>query len=249
VGDLTPPERPGDDLEAAALAEALGDRPLRTYPALVSTEADALAWARTGGPSGAVVVADYQASPRGRGGTPWRVSPGTGLGFSLVLRPDLPVEREGWLYVAAATGLADVVGERAFTVWPDEVRDGASVAASLGVYVELGPTGVAWAVATVLFGAAAPPRGQLLAELVDAIERRVAAPADDVLATYVDRCGTLGREVRARMIPMGPSGPQVVGRAVDVRTDGALVLLTEAGRRVRIPPQNLGLLEDSDVSR
>jgi BirA family biotin operon repressor/biotin-[acetyl-CoA-carboxylase] ligase len=107
---------------------------------------------------------------------------------------------------------------------------------------------VVWAAATVLFATAPQPRGGLLAALVDAIERRVAAPAEEVLPEYVARCGTLGREVRARMIPMGPSGPQVVGRAVDVRSDGALVLLTEAGRRVRVPPQNLGILEDVDVT-
>ncbi|HWH34036.1 MAG TPA: hypothetical protein VNT56_01805 [Acidimicrobiales bacterium] len=59
-----------DDLSAGVLAAALPDRPLRSYPAPLSTEADALAWARAGAPVGAVVVADYQAAPRGR-------SPGT----------------------------------------------------------------------------------------------------------------------------------------------------------------------------
>ena len=58
-----------DDLAADALAADLPGRPLRSYPALLSTEADALAWARAGGPGGAVVVAGYQASPRGRAGS------------------------------------------------------------------------------------------------------------------------------------------------------------------------------------
>ena len=43
---------------------------------------------------------------------------------------------------------------------------------------------------------------------------------------------------------MGPSGPEVVGEAVDVLEDGALVIRTERGSRVAVPPQNLGLLED-----
>ncbi|MDQ4130536.1 MAG: hypothetical protein M3133_06040, partial [Actinomycetota bacterium] len=73
-------------------------RPVRTYPAILSTSADAFAWARAGAPEGALVVADYQAAPRGRAGLPWEVRPGEGLGFSLVLRPELPPEREGWLY-------------------------------------------------------------------------------------------------------------------------------------------------------
>ena len=41
-----------DDLAAETLAAALPGRPLRSYPALLSTHADALAWARAGGPAG-----------------------------------------------------------------------------------------------------------------------------------------------------------------------------------------------------
>lgn len=52
------------DLSAHALAEALPGRPVRSYPAMLSTEADALAWARAGADDGAVVVAGYQAAPR-----------------------------------------------------------------------------------------------------------------------------------------------------------------------------------------
>ncbi|MEJ7744106.1 MAG: hypothetical protein WKF73_17135, partial [Nocardioidaceae bacterium] len=51
-----------DDLGPGAITAALGDRPVRAYPALLSTEAVGMAWAREGAPSGAVVVADYQAS-------------------------------------------------------------------------------------------------------------------------------------------------------------------------------------------
>ena len=64
------------DLDPDVLAQALPGRPVRSYPALLSTDADAQAWARTGASAGAVVVADYQASPRGRGGLPWTVRPG-----------------------------------------------------------------------------------------------------------------------------------------------------------------------------
>src|SRR5919109_1184709 len=129
------------DLSADSLAAALPGRAVRTYPALLSTEADALAWARSGAPAGALVVADYQASPRGRAGLEWRVRPGGDLAFSLVLRPDLPAEREGWLYRVAASGLADVAGEEATIQWPDEVRRGETRGAGVGIHVELGPAG------------------------------------------------------------------------------------------------------------
>jgi len=233
------------DLGHRAVAAALGDRPVRVYPALLSTEAVAMAWARERAQAGAVVVADYQAAPRGRGGLPWVVRPGHGLGFTLVERPDLPPEREGWPYVAALMGLHDVVGTAdSEIVWPDTLcaADGA-VLARLGVYVELGPARTEWMTATVLVEHADPPRAELLARLVDAMTKRLAAPADEVLPDYLARCTTLGRRVRARLIPMGPGGPEVTGEAVDVLADGALVLLTARGSRVAVPPQNLGLLE------
>lgn len=238
------------DLSAEGVQEALPGREIRTFPALLSTEAEALAWARAGAPEGALVVADYQASPRGRAGLPWQVRSGEGLGFSLVLHPRLPAEREGWLYATGISGLADVFGDEAVIAWPDEVRrkaDGVRLAA-LGVHAELGPEGTRWAVQTVLAEQARPPRAGLLAELVAAMERRYASAPDAVLADYLPRCTTLGDAVRARLIPMGPSGPQVTGEAVDCLDDGALVIETAKGNRVAVRPQHLGALEDADAT-
>jgi len=235
-----------DDLSAAELTAQLSERPVRTYPALLSTEAVAMAWAREGAASGAIVVADYQASPRGRGGLPWVARQGHGLGFTLVLRPDLPPEREGWPYVAALLALHDVLGTDGGTLeWPDTLWSAAgSALARLGVYVELGPARTEWTSVTVLVEDTQPPRAALLAQLVHAVEARAAAPAETVLADYLPHCTTLGRQVTARLIPMGPGGPEVTGEAVTVLADGALVLLTERGNRVAVPPHNLGLLEE-----
>ncbi|MBA3523417.1 MAG: hypothetical protein H0T85_02445 [Geodermatophilaceae bacterium] len=234
------------DLGEAALRDALGDRAVRTYPALLSTEAAAMAWAREGAPSGAVVVADYQASPRGRGGLPWTTRPGEGLGFTLLIRPDLAPEREGWPYVAALMALHDVVGRPdAVLEWPDAVQTSSEqVVARLGVYVELGPARTEWVSVTALVEDIEPPRAELLARLVGSLEQRLSAPAARVLADYLPQCITIGRQCRARLIPMGPGGPEVTGEAVDVLADGALVLLTARGHRVAVPPHNLGLLED-----
>lgn len=236
------------DLDAAVIAAVLGDREVRSYPAVLSTEALAMAWARQGAPSGAVVVADYQASPRGRGGLPWTVRLGSGLGLTLLVRPELPPEREGWPYVAALLALHDVVGvDEAGIVWPDEVHaPGGEALARLGVYVELGPSRTEWVSVTVLVEQASPPRAPLLARMVDALEQRLGQPAEQVLADYLPRCSTLGQQRRARLIPMGHGGPEVTGEAVDVLADGALVLLTARSNRVAVPPHNLGLLEEPE---
>lgn len=233
-----------EDLSLAALTPLLPEREIRSYPALLSTESDAQAWARRGVHAGALVVADYQASPRGRAGFEWTVTPGGSVGFSLVVRPTMKHDREGWLYTAATSGIADVLGDDAVIEWPDGVYLGADRAGSVGIHAELGPNVVLWAVVNVLIPRADPPRGPLVARLVHAIEARMDAPTDEVLRDYLPRLRTIGRGVRARMIPMGPAGPQVTGKAVGSLMDGALLLETPKGNRVAIRPQNLGILED-----
>lgn len=234
---------PAHDLSTEAVAAALPGRAVRAYPAMLSTEADAMAWGRAGGPDGAVVVSDYQASPRGRGGWEWKVTPGHGLGFSLLFRPALPVAREGWPYLPSCLGLADVIGADAVLHWPDEVHVGPHRAAGLGVHTELNAAGIAFATATVLIDDATPPRTDLLARAIAAIEFRMADDPDTVLHDYRARCVTLGLEVSARLVPMGPAGIRVDGTAVDCRADGSLVILGQDGRRVAVPPQHLGILD------
>ena len=241
-------QQPGADLDATQVAAALGGRPVQAYPALLSTEPVAMAWARAGAAAGAVVVADYQAGARGRGGWPWTVRAGVGLGFTLLLRPDLPPEREGWPYVPSLLGLHDVLArDGGSLLWPDTVVDATGdVLARLGVHVEPGPSATEWATVTVLVEQAAPPRAPLLRRLVEAVEARVAQPPEQVLADYLARCSTIGHEHWARLIPLGPGGPSVTGEAVDVLADGALVLRTARGNRVAVPPQNLGLLQEPE---
>lgn len=231
------------DLSAHALAKALPGRPVRSYPAMLSTEADALAWARAGADGGAVVVAGYQAAPRGRGGRLWPVDPGGDLTFSMVLRPRLAAQREGWLYTVATSALADVCGEDASIAWPDEVRRDGALGAAVAIQAEPAPPALAWAVVSVLVPGARPPRHELLAQTVEAIEASGAATASDLLAAYAPRCETLGWRVCARLVPMGPTGQRVTGTAVATLKDGALLIETDEGRRVAVPPQSLGVLE------
>lgn len=233
-----------EDLSAEALDEALEDRPYRTYRALLSTDADAVAWARGGAPAGAVVVADYQASARGRGGLPWTCRPGRDLGCSIVLRPAFTPDDEGWLYVAAALAVLDVLGGDATIAWPDQVlRDGRPLADVAG-HAGLGAEGVAWAVVNLLLYDVPGPRGPLLARLAEAVER-LAHPDDGALARYRERCTTLERPVVAHLIPTWPDGVLIAGTAASVLEDGALVIAQPDGRRIAVRPQHLARLEDA----
>ena len=235
------------DLTAEALAEALPERAVRTYPALLSTDADAGAWARAGGPAGAVVVADYQASARGRGGLPWTPRPGVDLGFSLLLRPAISADDEGWLYVAAALAVADTLGDDTTIAWPDRVeRDGAHLADVAG-HAGLGAAGVEWAIVNVLVRDAPPPRGALIARLTAGVEA-LQLPDEAALARYRERCTTLGSEVVAHLIPTWPDGVQIAGTAASVLADGALVIEQADGRRIAVRPQHLARLEPAPAA-
>lgn len=226
----------------------MSPRPVRTYPALLSTDADARAWARSGGPAGGVVVADYQASPRGRGGLPWTCRPGQDLCCSLLLRPQLTPDDEGWLFVAAAVGVADVLGGVLEIEWPDRILRDGKLAADVSGSAGLGAAGVDWAVVNVLIYDVEVPRGPLLGKLADAVER-VQQPQPEALARYRAQCTTLGRAVVAHLIPTWPDGVQIAGAAVTVLEDGALVILEAAmGRRMAVRPQHLARLEVSDES-
>jgi len=81
VSDLSP------DLARCAEALAQRRRDARVVARTGSTNDDARAWAQSGAPHGAVVIADTQERGRGRHGRAWSSPPGESLALSVVLRP------------------------------------------------------------------------------------------------------------------------------------------------------------------
>jgi len=233
--------KPGEDLSPRALAPFVAGRPLQSYPAVVATGITALEWVNSGAPDGAVVIADYQVSPRGRPGRPWKVAPGQGLGFSLVLRPRLRAGREGWLYTVVLAALADVYGKRATIAWPDEVRCEGEMAAAAGVQSRLAGRRVEWIIVDLLLPHAKPPRGELLGSVLRAIESRNASAPNSVREDYDRRCLTIGRSVRMRLL--GGTGPSIEGTAVRTLEDGALLIQTPKGVRAPVRPQDVREVE------
>jgi len=58
------------------------------FETIGSTNDGALALSKSGAEDGTLVVADSQTSGRGRAGRRWITNAGTGLAFSIILRPD-----------------------------------------------------------------------------------------------------------------------------------------------------------------
>lgn len=233
---------PLTDLATETLEAALPARAIRSYEAVVSTASAAHGWANEGAPHGAVVVADHQLSPRGHAGRTWRATPGHGLGFSVVLRPALPREREGWLYSLLLVALADVCGEGAAIEWPDRVCQDGAVVAAVAVNTRIEGGDIAWAIADVLLPDAEPPRAGLLRRVLEAIEARDEDATSSVLLDYDRLCTTLGKRVRARF--RAGTGPRIDGRAISTLEDGAVLLEARGGRAVPVRPQDVRGLEE-----
>lgn len=110
--DAAGSRRPLDgDQVRASLAAAGWTGPAPVLLASVgSTNAEAESLARTGAPEGASVVGEEQTAGRGRLDRVWVSPPGAGLWLSYVVRPgSIPVERWGWLPLAAGVAARDAL--------------------------------------------------------------------------------------------------------------------------------------------
>jgi BirA family biotin operon repressor/biotin-[acetyl-CoA-carboxylase] ligase len=225
-----------------------------------STNADLLARARQGAPEGTVLVAEEQTAGRGRMNRSWVSPPGAALTFSFLLRPAaIPVPRQGWLPllagVAVAAAVRGVTGADATLKWPNDVlarggklagilaeATGDAVVIGIGLNVstgpdELPPPGPGGLPATSLriLGVRQLAREPLLTGILLSFERRYTAwraarghPAE-LREEYKSLCETLNRQVRVER----PGGQVLSGEAVDVDSDGRLlVLMSSAGAAV-----------------
>ncbi|OON81456.1 biotin--[acetyl-CoA-carboxylase] ligase [Streptomyces tsukubensis] len=137
---MTPPETPGSsdspfsDLErpplnATSLRRALVREgslwtSLDVVASTGSTNSDLVARAATTA-EGAVLVAEEQTSARGRLDRRWSAPARSGIYVSVLLRPDVPAERLGWLPllagVAVATALSRTAGVDTALKWPNDL--------------------------------------------------------------------------------------------------------------------------------
>jgi biotin-[acetyl-CoA-carboxylase] ligase BirA-like protein len=250
--DLGRPPLDGPALEAALTRDSRLWRSLQVVAEAGSTNADLGAAAARDEPEGAVLVAEHQVAGRGRLDRVWTSPPRAGLTVSVLLRPDVPAARRGWLPLLTGVALAEAVGEStgvlASVKWPNDLlaRDGRKLA---GILAE--SSGRAVVVGTGLnvttTAAELPDTGTSLAEVtggtVDrapvllaflrALERRylrwvehLGDPVASGLATdYLRWSSTVGSDVRVEM----PDGSALEGVAEAVDWDGRLVVRTPAG--------------------
>lgn len=238
------PDSGAEDLSQEAVATAVGDRSSRSFVAVVSSEAEAMRWARTDAPEGAVVVGQHQIGLRDRVGTPWPVEPQAGLAFSVILHPHLPPIRAGRLYLAGMAALLDTLRGDVRVEWPDTLRtDDNELMGGVVTRVSSGVRGIDWCVVTFYFVHTDGPRAPLVAETLRAFDEHWARPDATLQGFYKERCRTVGRRIRATFMPLGPRSRQVEGEAVDVTAGGALVVVTKDDKKIGLQVNDIGRLE------
>ncbi|MBI4611915.1 MAG: biotin--[acetyl-CoA-carboxylase] ligase [Candidatus Rokubacteria bacterium] len=229
-------------------------RAFHAFQAATSTQDELRRLAEAGAPEGTVVVADHQTRGRGRHGRQWLDAPGANLLVSVLLRPEIPPARVPQLsllaVVAAAEALTLATGVAVGIRWPNDLQVGErklggilAEAVTAGERVEHVTLGLGINVNQTEFPADLAPRVTSLA-----LEARLMLDREAILEALL---GSLDRwyarylregfaPVRAGWCrasltlgqPVSTAG--VTGVAEDLDADGALIVRTREGTRVRL---------------
>ncbi|MTI60029.1 MAG: biotin--[acetyl-CoA-carboxylase] ligase [Firmicutes bacterium] len=99
---------------------------IRVYPSLDSTNTKAKELAADDYPTGTVIITEEQQQGKGRRGRGWYSPPGTGLWFSVLLRPDIPPNKAPFLTIISALAVSEGIKKVASSLvpvikWPNDV--------------------------------------------------------------------------------------------------------------------------------
>jgi len=199
-----------------------------------STNTRARELAAAGAPHGTLVTAAEQSAGRGRQGRTWTAPPGRALLCSVVVRHPPPL-----LSLVAGVATAEAVGREARLKWPNDVwLDGRKVAgilvegrpqegwAIVGVGINVAvrleelPPGLAATAGTLGLGPEAIE--PLLARLLDALQRWLGAPFEEMLAAVRARDALLGQTI---------TWAGGTARAAGIDAHGRLLVETPDGRQ------------------
>jgi BirA family biotin operon repressor/biotin-[acetyl-CoA-carboxylase] ligase len=118
------PDRMIDTEILAGLKTRIFAKQLHCYNRIGSTNTRAIALAESGAPEGTIVVAEEQTGGRGRLGRAWHSPSGLGIWSSVILRPQIPLQRASGLSLLAALALAQVskreLGLKVDLKWPND---------------------------------------------------------------------------------------------------------------------------------
>ncbi|MDP2652548.1 MAG: biotin--[acetyl-CoA-carboxylase] ligase [Candidatus Omnitrophota bacterium] len=230
-------------------------RHVHSHDAVSSTMDEAFRLGLQGAEEGTVVIAESQTKGRGRLGRSWVSPKGKGLYFSVILRPRLNPMDVPKLTLLCAVALREAVaastGVQAAIKWPNDLLvNGRKLA---GILTELNAEVERVKFVVVGFGinvntsaAHLPPhstsvtlesgqsaaRVAVLQEVLRRLERWYFQASSEgfeaVLNKWKELSATIGRRVR-----ISDSGGTVEGEALDLASDGGLVIRSDAGTLIK----------------
>jgi BirA family biotin operon repressor/biotin-[acetyl-CoA-carboxylase] ligase len=255
--DLDRPALDEASLAGALMRDSRLWRRLEVVQEIGSTNAVLLAAAGEEAPEGSVLVAEHQGAGRGRMDRTWSSPPRAGLTVSVLVRPDVPAARRGWLPLLTGVALAESVGEvtgvRTSLKWPNDLLalDGRKLA---GILAEAVSSPARPGAVVVGVGLNVNSRADELPETGTSLAQVLGAPVDrgPVLLAflraferrYLSWAGSLGDPVASGLASdylawcgtVGvevevalPDGSTLSGRAEAVDWDGRLVVRTADG--------------------
>lgn len=224
-----------------------------------STNTALAAAARQGAPDQTVLIAEHQTDGRGRAARRWVTPARSGLALSVLLRPTaVPQARWAWLPLLVGVALRRTVttlGELPTALkWPNDlllgdhqrkaagilaevVAEDPAVVVGIGLNVTLRPDELPVPDATSLAieRAACTDRDPLLRALLRTLDGELQQwyehGGDPVSCglrnVYRQHCATLGEQISVQL----PQQPTLVGTAVDIDTEGRLVVLSGGEKR------------------
>jgi len=214
------------------------------YPSLDSTNTLTLKLARKNAPHGTVVWAREQTAGRGRGNKSWYSPSGTGLYFSLLLYPPMPLFT--WPLLSLVTGVAtamtleDKIGEFIELKWPNDIwvqghklggilteNQGQAVVIGIGLNInqKIFPTELHQATSLFLVTQKLFRLEEVLADLLLYLERAYDAffqGDNSFLKEWRRRNMLKNKKVTIRSV-----NKIITGRVFDIDDHGALILETE----------------------
>ena len=229
-----------------------GDHPWQShiccFPALDSTNDRAKLMLREGAPHGTVLIADCQTGGRGRMGRSFHSPAGSGLYFSVILRPDSPPKQ--WMHltcaaaVAACRAIENTCGLRPGIKWTNDLvfqkrklggiltelsslPDCTVAIVGIGINIsqqeaDFPPELQNIAGSLSMFCPEIPSRARLAAQLIIQLQKMdetLQSGKAAILEAYRENCITLGSDVS---VVQGTSVRR--GHAVAIDEEGALVV-------------------------
>jgi len=230
---------------------------LHDYSELASTNDKAQQLAESGAEDRTVVLAEHQTTGRGRRGSHWQAESGSGLLFSMIVRP--PFERKHWSRLALASGLAVTLAIRettklpALVKWPNDVL--IANKKCCGILVETGENFAVIGVGLNVYGSPQNCRatsldkeagGKLISR--EAMLAHVLQQIDEITS----QCGNAYNTVHQRLtklcaltgkqVSLNAEGKQLTGRVQRIDEEGKLVIEIDGQLRSFHQADNIRLL-------